>query len=74
MNNLALAVHIIKANQALSSQFSYQGNWDSFVVITFNDFQEINAQDLKDHDKVLSVWSIMDKRIEQLDAVGSVSS
>jgi len=56
-------MHIVKAYQTLSSKFPYKGKRDSFVVITLDNLKEIYSKDLKDHNKVLSIWPIVDKGI-----------
>ena len=44
------------------------------VIVALDNFEEIDAEDLKNHDKVLSIWSMMDERVEKLDTVRSVTT
>lgn len=74
VDNLTHPVHEVKANETLSCQFSYERNGYTFVVVSFDDFQKVDTQNFEDHHKVLSVGSVMDKRIEQLNTVGSIST
>jgi hypothetical protein len=63
MNHLAHSMHIVEANKALFCKSSYERKGNTFVVVSFNNLQEINTQDLKHHYEVLSVWTMMDERV-----------
>ena len=72
VDNLANAVHVVEANETLASKTSRQGHWNSLVVVPLYDFEEIYSEDFKNHNEVLAVGPIMDKRVQQLNAVGGV--
>lgn len=63
MDNVAHAMHIVKSDQALTSKFTNQWNGYSLVVITLDYFKEIDSQNLEDHDEVLAVGPVVDKRV-----------
>ena len=63
MNNLAHAMHIVKTYEALSCKLSNQRQWDSFVVITLDNLEEINTQDFKYHNKMFPIWPMVYERI-----------
>ena len=69
VDDLAHAVHVIKADQALLGQLAYERERDAFVLVALNDLQEVDAEDLEDHDEVLAVRAVVDKRIQKLGAV-----
>ena len=52
---------VVKANQALFGQLSNQRQWYSLVVVSFNNLQEVHAQNLEDHDKMLSIRAVVDE-------------
>ena len=64
VDDLAHPVHVVQPDQALSRKSSYQRQWHTLVVVSLNNFQEVNSQNFKHHDEVLSIWSMMDKRVK----------
>lgn len=69
VDDLAHAVHVIQANQALSRQSPHQRQRHAAVVIALDDFEEVDAQDFEDHDEVLAIGSMVDEGVQQLGAV-----
>ena len=63
MDNLAHAVDIVEPNKALLSQSSDKRQWYTFIIVSFNDLQEVHSQNLKDHNKMFAIWSMVDKRV-----------
>ena len=63
-------MNIIKTYQTLSSQPPDKRKWHSTVVVPFNNFKEITSQDLKHHDEMLAIRSVVDERLQQLSAMG----
>jgi hypothetical protein len=61
MDDLTSSMNIIKTNQTLSSQPPDKRKWHSTVVVPFNNFKEITSQDLKHHDEMLAVGSMVDE-------------
>lgn len=74
MDNFTLTVHVIKANQTLPCQLANQRNWHALVLVAFNQLEEVDAQNLKDHYKVFAIGPMMDKGIKQLDTVTSYTT
>jgi len=61
VNYLAHSVHVIKTNETLSCKLPHQWNGHALVIISLDDLQEVDAQDFEHHDKVLSIWSMVDE-------------
>lgn len=45
----------------------------SFVIISFDDFQEINSKDLKNHAEMVTVGSFINKTVQKLNDMGIIS-
>ena len=71
VNDLALSVNVVKTNKTLSRQFPHQGNRNTFVVVSLDQFQKIYTQYLEYHNEMLAVRTVVDERIKQLNTVGS---
>ena len=74
VNDLAHSMHVVQTDQTLSSQSSCKRHRHSLVVIALDDLKEVYAQDFEHHNEVLAVWTVVNERIEELDAVRSVST
>jgi len=61
MDYLTHPMNIIKSNQTLSCKPSDKGHWDALIVVSLDNFQEIDTQNFEDHDKMLTVWAIMNE-------------
>jgi len=61
MDDLAHAVDIVEPNKALLGQPSHEWQWYTFIIVSLNDLQEVDSQNLKHHNKVFAIWSMMDK-------------
>ena len=61
MYDLAHPVNVVKAYEALTCQLTDQGQWHAFVVVSLNDFEEVDTQNLEDHNEMLSVRTMVDK-------------
>ena len=72
MNDLAHPMHIVKTNEALPGKSPHQRKWHSLVVISLDDLQEVDSQNLKHHDEMLPVWTMVDEGVKQLGAVGTL--
>ena len=69
VDHLAHSMHVVQANQALSCKSSHKRKRHSFIVISFDYLQEIHSQDFKHHYEMLSIWSMMNERIQKLGAM-----
>ena len=69
MYDLAHPVNVVKANEALACEFAHKWQRHTFIVVSFDDLEEVHTQNLEHHNKVLSVWTVMDERVEQLCTV-----
>jgi hypothetical protein len=56
-------MHVIKADEALPCQLSYKRNRDTLVVVALDDFQEVYSKDFKNHDEMLAIRSMVNKRV-----------
>jgi len=69
VDNAAHPVHVVEANQTLASKFSHEGDGYTLVVITFDELEEVDTEDLENHDEMLAIGAVVDERVEELDAV-----
>ena len=69
VDHLAHSVHVVESDQALPRQSPHQRNGHSLVVVSFYNFEEVHTQNLEHHDEVLSVWTVVDERVQKLGAV-----
>lgn len=67
-------MEVVKTNQNLSGYSPYQGDWNTLVVVSLHYFKQVYAQNLKDHNEVVSIRSIMHERVEQLNYLGVKTS
>lgn len=72
VDNLTHSVHVVQPDEALLGKASDKRQRNTVVVVSFDDFQEIDSKDFKHHYKVLSVGAVMDERIKQLCAMGAL--
>lgn len=63
MYNLAHPVNVVKANEALAGKFAYKWQRHAFIVVSFDDLKEVHTQNLKYHNKMFTVWSMMNEGI-----------
>ena len=61
VDDLASPMDVIQTNQALSGKTSNKWQWDTSIVVSLYNLKEIYTQNLEDHDKVLSVGSVVDE-------------
>jgi len=64
MYNLAHPVNVVKADETLAGEFANKWQRHAFIVVSFDDLQEVHTQNLKHHNKMFAVWSVMDERIQ----------
>ena len=64
MDHLTHPVHVVKSDQTLSRESSNQRKRYAFIIVSFDDFKKVDTQNLKNHDEVLSVGTMVDERIE----------
>ena len=69
VDNAAHPMHVVKANQTLASQLADEGDGYALVVITFDELEEVDTEDLENHDEMLAIGAVVDERVEELDAV-----
>jgi len=69
MDDLTHPMNVIESNQTLSSKSSHEGHWDSLIVISFDNLQEVDTQDFEDHDEMFAVRAVMDERVKKLGAM-----
>lgn len=69
MDNLAHPVNVIKAYETLAGQLAHYRQWHSLIVVSFNNFQEVHTQNLKNHNEMFSIWTMMDEGIQKLSTV-----
>jgi hypothetical protein len=74
MNDFAHSMEVVKAYQDLFAHPPHQRNWDSFIVIAFHDLEQVDSQNLKNHDEMVTIGSVVHKRVEQLYHLGVQTS
>ena len=64
VNHLANAVQVVEADQALLCYLSH--NWErcALVVVSFDYFEQVHAQNFKDCNKVLTMWSVVEEAVK----------
>lgn len=72
MNQVAHAMHVVEAHQALLGQYSGQVHGDALVLVTLDDLKQIDAEDLECHYVVFAVRTLMDEMILKLDRVAVI--
>ena len=55
VNDSANSVEEVQAHQDLPGDFLDQIEWQSFIIVPFENFEQINTQDFKHHTKVISI-------------------
>ena len=70
---LADTMQVIQSNQALFGHDSNQWHWHTFVVVAFNYFEKIYAQNLEDHDKMFAVRAMMQEAVQKLNTIAVLS-
>ena len=74
MDEVAHAVHVIEADQALSSELPCQRHWHTLIVVALDDFEKVHAENLEHHHEVLPVRAVVDEGVKKLDAVRCFSA
>jgi hypothetical protein len=69
VDDLADAMQVVQADQHLLGHTPDQWDRDSLGVVPLHDLEQIHAEDLEHHHKVLPIRTVMEERIEQLDCV-----
>ena len=73
VDDLADAVQVIEAHQALLRHYADKWQRDALVVVPLNDFKQVDAKNLEDHHKVLTVRTMVQEAVEKLDAMAVVT-
>ena len=66
MNYFTHPVHIVKTYEALSCKLAHKRERHTFVIVTLDNLKEVYSKDFKNHYKVFSIGTVMNKGIEQL--------
>lgn len=73
VNHSANAVQEIQTHQHLTTYFLHHVQRETFVIISFEDFQKIDPQDFKHHAEVVAVGPLVEERVEEVEYVAIVS-
>jgi hypothetical protein len=73
VNDSADSVEEVQAHHDLPGDFLDQIEWQSFVIVPFENFEQINTQDFKHHTKVISIGTFVQERIQQVEDVRVIS-
>lgn len=65
-------MHVVQAHEALFGKYSGQVQRDALVLVTLDDFEKIDAQDLEGHYVVFSVRTLMYEMILQLHCIAVI--
>ena len=74
MDNLTHPVHVVETDQALSGKSSRERHRNTLIVVALDDLQEIDTENFEYHHKVLAIRTVMNERVEKLDAVTRVTT
>ena len=69
MDDPAHPVQVVKADEDLFGHTADKRHRNSFVVVALHDLKQVDAEDLEDHDEVLSIGAIVQEGVEQLHCV-----
>lgn len=61
---LADSVQVVKAHQALFGHDPNKRQWHTFVIVAFNYFKEIDAENFKYHYEVFAMGAMMQETIQ----------
>jgi hypothetical protein len=64
MDDFANSMQEIQAEETLLSHLSNDRQWRSFVVVSLDNFKEVNTKDFKNCDEMLSVGAVMKEAIQ----------
>ena len=64
MDYLADSVQVVKAHQALFGHDPNKRQWHTFVIVAFNYFKEIDAENFKYHYEVFAMGAMMQETIQ----------
>lgn len=70
VDDFANSMKVIQAYQDLLGNSPDKWHWYSFIIVSFHDFQQIYSKNLKHHNEVITVCSVMHERVEQLYNLG----
>jgi diadenosine tetraphosphate (Ap4A) HIT family hydrolase len=73
VNDLADSVKVVKTHQALLGHDPDKWKRGALVVVPLDDLKEVHAEDLKDHNEMLSMWTMMQQAVQELNAVAIVA-
>jgi hypothetical protein len=63
VDDFAMSMHIVQSNQALPRQLSNQGNGNALIVVSLDQFKEIDTKDLEHHNEVFAIWAVVNEGI-----------
>ena len=67
MNDSALAMKVVQANQDLFSHSTDDRQRNALVIVSFHDLKKIDTQNLEHHYEMLAIRPRMYERVQQLD-------
>ena len=59
-------MQVIQSNQALLGHLSNNRQWCTLIVVSLDDLEQIDAQDLEYGDEVLAMRTMMQKTVQEL--------
>ena len=62
-------MQVIQSNQALLGHLSDNWQWRTLIVVSLDDLEQIDAQDLEYGYKVLAVRTMMQKTVQELHTI-----
>jgi hypothetical protein len=69
MNKVALIVQILQAKKNLLCDDLDECRWNTGLLVTFNEAQEVFAERFEDNTNVGRFWSNMSERVQERDNV-----
>jgi len=74
MNDLANSMQVVQTHQTLLGHDAYERHRHTFVIVAFDHFEQVHAQNLEHHYEMFPVWPVMQEAVQQLDTVAVIAS
>ena len=74
VDDATLAMEVVKSNKHLLRHTSHQRQWNTSVVVPLHNLKQVDTEDLKNHNEMLSIRPRVDKGIQKLNCVTVLDS
>lgn len=73
VDDSAYSVEEVQAHKDLSGDLLDEVERKSFVVVAFEDFEEVDAEDFEDHAEVVAIGTLVEEGVEKVEDVAVVA-